>query len=488
MLLLGLSLAGCGGGQEDGPPATAAPADAGPPDAPAYRVRRVVLFLVDTLRADRLGAYGWPEPTSPHVDALAAEGVVFEQTSAAAPWTLPSVASLMLSTFLPEHGVVRDGDRVPAALPTLAERLKGLGWSTTSVFFNPYAGPLTGLDRGFDACLEAKREVGGEDVVAWLARQPALPAFLYLHNTTPHDPYVPAPRFLAPFGAVEPEVVREIEELLRRYRKLNRDNVLSLLQPEIPDNSDQQTEALQALAARRAEIETLYEAEVREADHHVGAAIEALRAAGAWEDTLFVLTSDHGEELGERGGFEHDQSVYEELLRVPLIVRFPGGAHAGTRVAAPVSLVDLVPTILDVLGRPDAAEGCRGTSLLPLVRGAAAPDGPRVTAFRLNRRKLYQPHEEARGDENVAVREGSWKGIWNVEHDTFELYDLARDPGETTDLAAREPERARRLRAHARESRDELLSAGSGHARERTDSLTPEQISRLRALGYFDEE
>jgi len=448
----------------------------------------VVFFLVDTLRADRMGLYGHDRSTSPFVDELAAkECVVFESANAPAPWTLPSIVSLMTSTFLPQHGVVVDRHALNENVPTIATRLRELGYSTGSIYHNPYAGPLSGLDRGFDLCRPSDREVGAEHVREWLARKPSFPFFLYLHNAVPHDPYDPPARLLEPFANVSDAEKQIVSDLQKEYRQLTRANNFRRHGGTAPDNSAEQAQRMADLAARGAKIAALYDAEILHADEYVRRVVEELKAAGVWEDTLFVLLSDHGEELGEHGGWEHDQSLYEELIHVPLIVHFPDGAHAGERIEAPVSLVDLLPTVLDVIGAEPSA-GCAGRSLLPLLGEGGGEAGPRVTAYRWNQKKLFTPWKETRGDENLVVREGSWKAIWNVETDSLELYDLAVDPGETRDLSAQERERSERLLAFARAKRDEYLAAGLVHRSEATQEISDEERARLRALGYLSEE
>lgn len=461
--------------------------DSGDGPGPDERRAHVVLVLIDTLRADRLGVYGAEGEASPHIDALAAECVVFEAASAPAPWTLPSVVSLMTSTFLPEHRVARDGNRIAADVPTLASRLRNAGYATHSVFGNPYAGPLSGLDRGFDSHELAPGPVDVRVLEAWLATDPPAPFFLYLHNTVPHDPYDPGPVHLAPFGEVSPEVQAEIHELQKEFRMLSRRNNLRRRVPDTVDNSPAQTASMQRLDELKTEIEALYAGDVHRVDEEIGAIVRVLKERGMWEDTLFVLLSDHGEELGDHGGWEHDQSVYEELVHVPLLVHLPGGAFAGTRVTEPVSLVDVAPTVLEAVGASSEA-GFRGRSLLPLVRGEGAGEGARVTAYRYNVKKLYTPWQAARGDENVVVRDGRWKAIWNVELDTLELYDLERDPDERDDRSAAEPELAERLRAFADEERGELLRAGEALLVEEPAELSPEARAQLRALGYLSED
>ena len=164
----------------------------------------VVIVVIDTLRADRLGCYGHERPTSPRIDALAAEGVLFERACASAPWTLPSVSSLFTGLLPAEHRVLVDGDRLEESVPTLAEGLASLGLATWSLHHNPYAGELAGLARGFQVCRLTERDTDGPSLAAFLAERPRSPFFLYVHNTEPHDPHEVARQLgdHRPFGLV----------------------------------------------------------------------------------------------------------------------------------------------------------------------------------------------------------------------------------------------------------------------------------------------
>ena len=316
----------------------------GPPAAPP-----VVLFVIDTLRADRVGAYGYERRTTPRLDALAAEGVVFEQAYAPAPWTLPSVVSLMTSTFPCEHGVVVDGQQLNPARATLAERLRDAGWSTGSLHANAYAGRASGLERGFGHS-ELLPHADGEAVDAWLDSIPGGPFFLYLHNVEPHDAYVASTDMVARFGAVTPGDRSRINRLLRSYRQLTRVDFDAGRAPGTTDNSAEQRSIMTQIRSLSGKLGILYDADVRLADVRLGSVVDALQARGMWDEVLFIVTSDHGEEFSEHGGFQHDQSVYEELIRVPLVIRFPGGEFGGTRVAGAASLVDVLPTLASRCG------------------------------------------------------------------------------------------------------------------------------------------
>ena len=200
------------------------------------------------------------------------------------------------------------------------------------------------------------------------------------------------------------------------------------------------------------------------------------------------MLADHGEEIFDHGRLLHGQSVYAELTRVPLLFRLPGAAGAGTRVTAPVTLVDLVPTLLDLLGAEAELRdpALRGRSLRPLMAGFEADEEePRVVSVRIEREFGFAGPPDA-GTFNVAVVEGPWKGIWNLEVGRFELYRTDQDPGEAHDRAGAEPEVAERLQAAAR---DWLLTGPelpAGEPPDPRESLTPEELERLRALGYVE--
>jgi arylsulfatase A-like enzyme len=217
--------------------------------------------------------------------------------------------------------------------------------------------------------------------------------------------------------------------------------------------------------------------------------IRALKARGEWDHTLFVLLSDHGEEINEHGGWSHDQSVYEELLHVPLIIRFPGGRFGGRRVSDLVSLVDVMPTALEALGQPDLVPDARGSSLMPLIRGEAARDDGSfyVPSIRYNVMSFYRPWKEQRGDINVVIRRGDRKGIWNVELDTFELYDLHADAHEQNNVALKHPDLAADMREHAAAWYETCAEFGDGTRMvEEAGELDERTLRNLRTLGYVD--
>lgn len=453
--------------------------------APIGSRPNVVIFLIDTLRADRLGLYGYDRrQTSPRLDALAAESVVFEQAAAPGPWTLPSVGSLFTSTFACEHQLLSRRHKLNRELPTLAQWMRRSGYLTVSLFANAFAGPEFGLGRGFEILKPSTRN-NARRVEAVLGTSPRHAFFLYIHNMEPHDPHHHAPEEIEGFDPVEEDVRKRIEEHFHAYKRAAEHDYRQRLPLGTTDLSAEQDEHLAALREMLDAWNELYDACVFVADRRVGTVVDWLRQHGLWDNTLFIVTSDHGEEFGEHGGWLHDQSVYEELLRVPLLIRFPHGEFAGTRIPEPVSLVDVMPTLLSYLEMGASSAVMRGRDLMPRLRGHAwEPEPIRVVGMRHNTTRYYRPWAETRGDLNVALRSGRWKGIWNESTDTFELYDLAVDAYEQQNVVADHAELVESMRAYARDWLENCTSARRDALE--LQELSEETLRNLRALGYVE--
>ncbi len=467
-----------------------AAAQAQPPTEAASESQQrpnVVIFLIDTLRADRLGIYGYDKPTSPHIDALAPSAVRFSHAESAAPWTLPSIVSLMTSKHPVEHGVVADGRHADPAAPVLAERLQRLDYQTESYYANEFAGSASAMTRGFDhAALVTHTD--GNDVRKFLnERDEKRPFFLYIHNVEPHNPFElrVGERYTEHFGEVDFVNRRNMLDLYVNYRGATRK-----AEGEGAARTKQQTAYLAELQALKSStIDVLYDASVRLADERVGEVIAALREGGVWENTVFVLLSDHGEEMGEHGGWQHDQSVYAELVHVPFLIRFPRDVRGGQVLASPATLVDVVPTLLDLLGEVPEPGASQGTSLLPIIRGdegarAAWDERIHFTAQRVNVLKYYQPFKASRGDFNIVMRQGSWKAIWNGEQDVMELYTVSEDPTDSVNLAEKHPALVESFR-EAVKQRFGGLQLEDFETEKGSWELTPAQIENLKTLGYL---
>jgi arylsulfatase A-like enzyme len=452
----------------------------------------VVIYLIDTLRADRLNVYGYEgHETSPRMDKLAREGVLFENGTATAPWTLPSIVSLFTSSFPCEHQILSTYDRLPDSWDTLTEHLKGLGYRTFTQYQTGFLAQEFGLQQGFDY---HRRQFipNGASVDRVLGKPTPQPFFFYIHTVEPHNPYRFAPKHTPGFKDYSPAIRNRMHRDMRRYKKAGEYDYRARFPLGSNDLTDEQDAALVKLRELTDAWFELYDASVLFADRNVGSVIDLLKARGVWDNTLFILIADHGEEYDEHGGWLHDQSVYAELMHVPFIIRFPGDRYAGKRIREPVSLVDLLPTILDYVGRPELAENPRGRSLLPLIRGDIPDDYDRISVpgMRINTTRYYRPWEETRGRTNILVRKGPWKGIWNVELDNFELYNLDDDPKEQNDVHEQQSEITQALQSYARVWYESQRQLADPDGADEAGELSEDTRDALKALGYIadDEE
>lgn len=417
----------------------------------------VVIFLTDTLRADRLGAYGYEQPTSPAFDAFARESILFEDAWAHAPWTRPTVASIFTGLHPSTHGAGGFDRALGGGFTTLAEYFRKAGYRTGAVVSNHVVSQRFGFAQGFDVWNDGEKRRYGfsakeavERALRFVDAGPQ-PFFLYVHTMEPHVPYEPSDEDWAPFHA---------KGVARRP------SLPILMKPKGP--------------AEIAYLETLYLGEILGNDHAFGSLIDALRARGRLDDTLVAFVADHGEEFGDHGGHGHGHTLYRELTRVPLAVRLPKAARGGVREMQPVAQVDLLPTLLSLasLAAPELREG-RDLSSLFLGRGAPGEAPELVSETRFGKA------------DKSALRIGSLKLIVNDDPRVYgeldgpvELYDLDRDPGEHENRAAREPIAVQYLRARLEELRAsqkraaELLHGGA------KVELSDEDRNELRALGY----
>ena len=424
------------------------------------RPRNLVWISLDTLRADRLGCYGYERPTSPAVDAFAAGGVLFEDAAAPSPWTKPSHASLFTGLYPSRNGVVSFRHPLSERVDTMAEWLAARGFATAAVVSNS-ALTLHGLDRGFAHFEFTERGRGPEpsDVtpraLRWLAeRDPDAPFFLLVHYNDLHARYRSLPeyeeRFVEPYDGEARGRAAEFFRHATGARPLDEEDARHL--------------------------SNLYDAALRQLDDQLAPLFDHLRASGLLEDTLVVLTSDHGEEFLEHGGLQHGLTQYQESVHVPLVLRGPG-LPAARRVSAVASLVDVMPTCLALLGVP-APHGLDGVSLRPLWSGEPAHDPERLLFFEADCAVPERANDVLERGSSRAVRDQRFKLHLDEETDAVELYDLAEDPAETRDVRALHAERAAalllRLRAYLAGAPPELPEAG----------LSEEDLRRLEAMGY----
>jgi arylsulfatase A-like enzyme len=420
-------------------------------DLDAYGgAKGVLLISIDTLRRDHVSAYGYRRPTTPRLDALGRAGVLFDDAVSTSSWTLPAHLSLMTSADPAEHGGTDMGHGFNHRLPTLAALLRRAGFSTHAVTSHLYVSAVYGLDDGFDS-LDFHQDRKAIDVadraISLLDRVGDRPFFIFLHFYDPHWHYDPPPQtrkiFERPYSG-------SLTGLWQDFSKR--------------DASSVTPEDLQHLI-------DLYDGEIRYADDEIGRVLDHLRLRGLDRGTLVAVTSDHGEEFLEHGSWEHQKTLYEEVIRIPMVLSGP--SVAVRREAAQVSLLDLAPTILAWAGV--AAPPQRGRSLLSSLSPREAYGETEHTAD--GTRKLF-----------LRAGAGSWKTILSLPRDRSdkavreEWYDLAADPAERRDQPPRS-DRAESLRRQAlarfAEDRGRGGEAPAVH-------LTPEQRERLRALGYIN--
>jgi len=449
--------------------ATAAPATAGA--VRAVTPPNLLVILIDAQRADHLSSYGYARRTSPGIDAFAERGARFTRAVSVSNRTGTSMASMWTGLLPSRHGVFRTGDVLDERFTTLAELLRARGYRSAAWCPNPSLDRSFGHAQGWDAYDDdVLTRVDGdtrepwrrwetasainERALRWIAADPAKPFLAWLHYRDVHGPYVPPPpwdRAFPPLGK-RPLTAAEIAA---------RPPYLTL-----PDDGDD----LQHYLAQ-------YDGDVGYTDQRVAELLADLERRGLLRNTVVVITADHGEAFLEHGQWNHDASLYEEEVHIPLIVVQPGGS--GRVVENVVSSLDLFPTLLALAGAPTSSSD--GESLLPLLAGD--PSGyRREQAFAESRASWRRVQR--------AVRDGKWKLIARDRPAAFllgsslELYDLAADPREQRDLAAVEPERAAAMAAALRDTLARpAVALQPPAARPAVDAGLQQ---RLEALGYVD--
>ena len=404
-----------------------------PPELPKGNFDRIYVWLVDTLRADKLKVYNPKSRVhTPNYDAFAADATRFAWNHVPGTWSMPSHASMLTGVYPTIHKAIAHEARLSKEVPFLAELLKKGGYRTGLFSSNGYVSAKWGFDRGWDETRNFIREglPSGADYLwkttkAWLDEpaQKGKQQFLYLATIEPHVAYNPKKEFLARYwnkpykGPIKPEISGVQSDRIKAGKL------------KVNDND-------------KAYLEALYDGEITQSDSLFAGFIADLKARGIYDTTAVIVTSDHGDEFWEHGDVGHHQGVYQELVHVPLIIRAPGLFPRGRVVQADVEAMDLFPTILDLAGVA-IPKGTQGSSLLPVVHDEVGL-GPRAAL-----------------SQNLASTRGLKVGRYRLIHGGLarvELYDELEDPREKSDLATRRPIALRHMRnvfglLHAYESR-----------------------------------
>jgi arylsulfatase A-like enzyme len=430
---------------------------------PTERRPNVLLVTIDTLRDDHCSVSGYELQTTPTLEALARDGARMELSYAPTATTGPTHASILTSLYPIAHGVLKNGMSLDEGFPTLAETLSASGYRTAGVVSSFVLDAKFGYGQGFDvfeddfepATATITRNMfqgvpvdGAFDRPADRTTEEAVyllkqfvrgdePFFLFVHYFDPHAPYVPPEPFasLHPSGSADDALAQKIRA---------------------------------------------YDGEISFSDREIGKLLQVLEESDLERDTLVVVTADHGEGLMQRGHMHHGVHIYEEAVRVPLLFRWPGKIEAGRTLGEPVELIDLMPTILELVG-VEPGDAFHGRSLAGALAGGESLD-PQRSVF-LHRRH-YEPRrigDIAVAGEKFGIRVGPWKYIVGEEEGTRELFNLQEDPGELVNVCERFP-------AVADELQEKLAAWKEAFGREDggLETLSPEDLERLKALGYVE--
>ena len=425
----------------------------------------LVIVTIDTLRCDHCSCYGYPRQTTPELKRVAAAGVRFETAYAPMPTTGPSHASLFTSLYPLVHGVRKNGYVLHPSVSTLAERLRSRGYRTAAVVSSFPLDSKFGYDQGFELYnddfsgsepsfnstswegmdltgrnFDRRADATTDRAVAWLETHAGKgPFFLWVHYFDPHWPYDP------------PKTHRNLFP---------------------PDPS---------LNHRRDFDTRPYDGEVHFADHEMGRLLKRLDALVPPGSTLLVVTADHGEGLMEHYDYKgHGLFLYEEAVRIPLVMRWTGRIPPGRVLEGPVENIDIMPTVLGLLGVPADDPPMLGRDLASWVLGQSPPPGPRTVFLE---RRIYEKEKvrlfRVKGDK-FAVREGKWKYIEAKQEGAKELYDLEKDPHERKNLASTHPREMKALQRRL----EEIEAALRKTSLRGGQRVSEEDAKRLEALGY----
>lgn len=460
---------------------------------------------MDSLRYDFLSCYGYPKETSPNIDRLAEEGVIFTHAFAQSTWTRPSAASMLSSTYPSVHGVFTVEDYPRTGIEMLPEMLKRAGFRSAAVSSLGNISPAFGFGRGFDHFIELYKDdsllkkrqrlrIGGgendyevhfrvdteyvpiatsEDInqslMSFLQNGGCTNLFSLVWSMDTHNPYFQRDPAMTRFHSPSPEILwsKDIQNM-HSHDEINR-------------------------------LKAYYEEMICYNDYYLGLLVEKLKALNLYEETFLILTGDHGEAFGERGYNSHSLPPFDEQIRIPLIMKFPHFEYRG-KVNELVQHIDIVPTILEYVGVRANNKILQGKSLLPLLQGKAGPNDFIFVEYQVTkgfpsyiaiRNKQYKYMETRR--QWVTLRKWLkergrfWPSPWFIYKPTY-LFRVSEDPGEKVNIIDKETEIARSFHAHVKKIMEESkrLSRGFRKRKRKEEPVDEEIAKQLHALGYFD--
>ena len=484
--------------------------DQAPPGASARSGRLIILISIDTLRADHLSLYGYPRLTSPNLDLFALDGAAFEDASSVSPWTLPAHASMLTGLHPLAHQVTRPGRKLPQEIPTVAKLLGERGWRTAAAVNSSWLlRKPHELRRDFEEFYYVQEVLNQrfptlgvtDKAMEWIAQANADGAdlLLFMHYYDVHSDYNSLPQheklFVVPYeGPVDGTTWQlNLASLPEAYIESCRTDFdgerCRFGDGDAARYVDESVTQLDFTAQDLRHLEALYDGGIRQLDAELGRFFRVLEDEGVLDRAHVINTSDHGEEFSDHGAFYHLMTTYQEVLRVPLIIRGPG-VRQKQRIAAPVSLVDIAPTILS-WGGVGAPESFEGLDLGPILDGGPEEKRHRELHARLHGRFQHaeasgglQWQKRAKGMFPVfsSIRKGNFKLVHQESPERVALYDLEADPSEKTDLSASKPEVVHILLSEMERRRGQFESDS---VPDNQIELDPEEAERLRALGYI---
>jgi choline-sulfatase len=457
----------------------------------------ILIYLIDTERADHSSLYGYARDTTPFLKKFGGQGLVFEDCQVQAPRTKQSTASLMTSLYSYTHGIIYDYDTIPKGAATLAEQLRGAGYVTASVIANPFAGRITGLDRGFDyleewAVVQRYRtdahdrgtdsEAVNKIAFPWLDAHRDEPFFLYAHSTDPHAPYRPPAGFEEKFA--NPADTAEFDRVYKSLGGKHKYAGGTVIDRTGCKRAGVNPDKFIQRAGDR------YDGEILHNDRSLEQLVDKLKQLGILDNTLIIVVSDHGEEFWDHGWTGHGHSLYQELTHGVFLMWNPKLIPAPRRITEPVQLIDVMPTVLDLMDVkiPDVVEG---QSLAPFAKGQPFQRrGPVMTS------RFADPEAKKEGvvPENridaVALLDANWKLIYREKGkeagvSKVELYDRRADRTETTNIATQHPQEVDRLMTEIGKWMDAQKQIRTFLGRGAKATMDKQTLEQLRSLGYL---